>query len=186
MSIPVSSIGRLEKACGEVSRPMITEPYLRITETVTGKGKTRKVERVGVLHATNSYIAVSITVPLRDDETEGVVPLVAIKFAKTIKGSEIRLIGGRAEVWSGGSEQGSFPRGDINEYPDFAKITPNGTPVVVFALNPQLLMDAADALGRTSYQALRIEVRDPLRPLCVSIPDDSEKSALVMPIRVRA
>ena len=49
MSVNIGMIGRLEKACGEATRPRISEPYLLITETVTGRGKSRKV-------ATTAYI----------------------------------------------------------------------------------------------------------------------------------
>lgn len=183
MSIDVSKIGAIEKACGD--RPDHTQPYLRITETVTGKGKSRKVTRTGCLHATDSYIGVSIDVPVGQDETEGVVPLVAIKFAKSLKGeAEVRLIGDRAEVWSNRSEQASFPRGDVTSFPDFTKVTPDGEPVAVFGLNPDLLQNAAAAMGRGKYQALRIEVMGGLRALRVSVSGDDGKRAVVMPVRI--
>mgnify|MGYP001576693716 CR=1 FL=1 len=98
MSIRVSRIGKLEKACSGAGRPTLAEPYLRITETTTGKGKTRKVERAGVLHATDSYIAVSIVVPVDDDETEGIVPLAALAFARTLKNASERRFDNEGRV----------------------------------------------------------------------------------------
>ncbi len=189
MSIDVSKIGQLKKACSGDVRPTLAEPYLRITETITGRGKSRKVERAGVLHASDSYIAVSINVPVDDDETEGIVPLAALAFAKTLQNltADVRLIGDRAVVFASGREQASFPRGNISgKYPDMATIIPNGEVAVVFGLNPRLLMDAAYALGVADTQGLRIEIREPMKPLCVSVLGDPDKTAIVMPIRLSA
>lgn len=185
MPILLKDIGKIERACGGDLKPALANPYLKITETIVGRGKSRKVTRTGTLCASDSYIAIQKnTIAVDDDETAGVVPLAAIKYARSEKASAVKLVGDRAIVLRGGSNEiASFPRGDVPEFPELSKQFDQGAPKLVLGLNPRLLLSAAEALGCDSRQGLRVEIHDPLKPVIVSVLGDDAR-AIVMPIRV--
>lgn len=188
--IDMKDIGKIEKACSGDIRPILANPYLKIVETATGRGKSRKVTREGLLQATDSYMAVEIKVDVDDDETEGIVPLAAIRFARSLGVKKagragIRLVGNRAVVILAGNEQASFPRGDLaGVWFDFDKVRPVDPPVISIGLNPKLLMNAAEALGLGTNEALRLDISDPLKAFVVSVNMRPELRAIVMPVRI--
>lgn len=191
--IDMRDVGRIERACStELLRPLLTAPYLKVIESVTGRGKTRKVERRGRLEASDSYMAVQIVVPVDDDETEGIIPLDAIAFARGLGKKNampgIRLVGDRAIVMLTGKERASFPRGALGgAWPNFDEIMKkNGAtaPIVSIGLNPRLLLQAADALGLGANEYLRLDITNPHKPVSVSIINKPDSRAVVMPVRL--
>lgn len=185
---------KLDGVVGNLQRPIISNPYLRITEKMVGRGKYRKAVRTGVLEATDSYKLVRITVEIADDDTEGVIPLAAIKAARSAKTEEIKAAGDTVVVAIPGGRlelDRSYPASS-SVYPDLGEIVTkyekNETTIMI-GLNAHFLQQLAEALGvRKNDRGVRLEISDPLKPLRVTALTTSgtaqDRVGILMPIRL--
>lgn len=181
---------KIEEVCStDANRPVITKPWLVITETKTGRGRNRKTVRTAHVAATNSYVLARIKVEVDDDVEAGPLPIDAIQYARQ-KQADLHICADRVVVQNrAGTELATFPRHpDSGTFPDTDEIFKRATePLASFGLNPTLLVKLATALG-ASDNGVRIDYYGPTVGLKITPlgSDNGEREGLIMPVKLKA
>lgn len=129
---------KLETVCSkDPFRYVLAEPYLDLKD----KGDPKVV-------ATNGVSLVVMPVTVHDDETEGVIPIPALKLSRTLG----RKSGNEGTIWAiNGTAKcvndQTFPRADV-VYPNWREVLPEKrSEGIRFSLDARELLKIADALG---------------------------------------
>jgi hypothetical protein len=191
MRIPEAKI---EKAVSkDATRPVLTRLYLRISERVTGRGRSRRVHREGHLEATDTYKLVRVPVKIADDDVQGFIPVEALTRARKQKLPEITA----AEGVRVGDV--TFDRPADGTFPDAPSFIPEDENIVFrIGVNAVFLRELAEALGsdqvvlefqgqevRTKGGTLRGVLPEQRKPIRVSPLDQSGPVGVLMPVLLR-
>lgn len=177
----------------DMTRPVLTRIYLRISERVTGRGRSRRVHREGYLEATDTYKLVRVPVKVNDDDVQGFIPVEALTRARKQKLPEITA----AEGVRVGDV--TFDRPTDGQFPDAPSFIPEDEKIVFrVGVNAAFLHELADALGsdqvvlefqgqevRTKGGALRGVLPEPRKPIRVSPLSESGPVGVLMPILIK-
>ena len=99
------------------------------------------------LVATNAHALAIVPVELHDDEevSEGYIPVDALKESRKGKALKGQLIAENGTVKTPGGP--SWDRPEDGQFPTWRKLYPSDTPVFALTINPQLLLNLAQAMG---------------------------------------
>lgn len=171
---------KIEKVCTPArdNRPVMENPYLR---EQNGRWE---------LQATDSYKLVAIPVEVSEGDTEGAIPVSAVKGTDSVGKDGIRRIAANGSVSYASKSGGevTLPRPDKGAFPNFDQLVPaythNGTHEFQIAFNAKMLYELAQALGDDQVV---LTMQSPLRPIGVRPRStDNDAYGLVMPVRIPA
>jgi len=166
---------RVEQACSKDvhGRPALADPYLRIL------GDER-----GWLEATDSYIAARVSVRGVTYDSDGWVPVDALKQARKACGAvdeaDVPCENGRVNVY-GTVYPRPRPGSTFAELESFYTEARLEDAMVEFGIDAKLLYKLAQALGS---ERVRLRIRSPLKPIYVQPLGDPDAEGLIMPIRL--
>jgi hypothetical protein len=182
--------GKIEKAAAKVGsgRPVLERVWLR----TLADGRR-------VLEACDSYKLVQLPVEGADQDTDGPIPVEALKQARMSKIPTDKAIVANGTIeYATKTGRATEARPDIGTFPDSEKLWPAEPVVFEVGVNARFLLDIAEAYGAENVKIAFVQ--DPknlgqpaaLKPLLVSplfgrggkAPAEPEGRALLMPIRV--
>lgn len=155
---------KIEKVCGndklDCNHPSLWQPYL--------KGHT--------LMASNGQVAVFIRVERNLTDTNGPVPIEAIKASRKKESGGYIMLNGMAEIMNGPS----YPRPTDMKFPNVGNVIPRHPASFTIRLNPYLLAEVAEALGVDRREGVTLEF---IKPEDVFRIDwNKENKAVMMPM----
>lgn len=167
-------------ASQDETRFALNAPYLDITEGH------------GTLVATDGRMLARMPVELEDGDTAGYVPVAALAAARKVakKGEQLAVrLNGQAIVSSAGQEA-TFARNAAEaQFPNWRQVIPKDEPKARIALNPELLLRLAKAIGSEERIVLEIMGEtSPIRIRALSLSGvgaagDRAPLGVLMPIR---
>jgi len=178
---------KLNRAAGKPNESRFSMENVLLDVDAKGRGR---------LIATNGRVLAVVPVDEVGDDTGGMVPATAI--AEAVKGSgefvNVEANGCVRYPVKGGTMEVERPsESDSGEFPKWKQVVPKGEVVHRLALNPQLLLDVAAAIG--SGESVVLEYREEGGPLVVRpgkslhdaepTMDDWERFGVLMPITTK-
>ena len=141
-------------------------------------------EKKGFLNATNGIMAVRIPVDLEENETEGAIPVEAIKQSRKIcsKESEHLEFTLSEKVMVQNQEvKSEYDRFNYLTFPKIQAVFPKTKPKAFIAFNAAYLKCIADALGT---EMVFLEIRNSHEAIIVRPNNESDCKAALMPCTI--
>jgi len=170
--------GKIEKLVSkDVSRPVLTETYLKISDD------KRSSAPEAFLEATNSLALVRIPVDVDDGDTAGFIPVEAILEARKTKAVGLMANDDVVRVEKGGRAV-EWKREDVGSWPDSDRLIPEPSQTYI-CFDAGLLHDLAMALGTKGVRVFVPESGTGVKPIRVEALDHPQdgRVGVCMPIR---